>query len=428
MAKANLVARSRSSFTARDNRADNTTERARTRERRDASYWRSLSDEQLVKTAFSTADPSLLEGIIWELPTTEETPRVELAYNTKGGAGGGLVFCVHCRHETHNRGFVLRFEDSRRMLVGKDCGKKIYVADFDAIEKDFKGARERAGFLKLRNSITANKAKWLSVLASIKADPSLSGFRECKRLWNQTLPELAKVIGEVCAKGGELYINERVRDLAAEERREERQTNNSKQIGTMTKTAIRKARALGDLPSSGRPQTPIYKDILKYIGKLEGQEFLRIDHRLPDNRILELAARVEQILDALSQTKYSTAQYAVVFRDLRQLCEALVYEISRLHEIFDAFNSRNLSLIAQWATFRFEGRYIYSAGIGTINAATLLMTMRRRSRFRSDIARHPRYHSERFLLPCPTNKRGLSNQSQSPCRQTAVNPLRSVVF
>jgi hypothetical protein len=134
----------------------------------------------------------------------------------------------------------------------------------------------------------------------------------------------------------------------------------------MTKTAVRKARDVGDLPSNGKRQKPIYKYVPKFLGTVSGQGFFRTDLKLPDDRIDELAARAEHILDALPKSAYSTAQLRVIFRDLRQVVEALIDEVRRLHDAVDGFEVRNLTRIAQWASEQNVGGKSYSGAIGAI--------------------------------------------------------------
>jgi hypothetical protein len=332
----------------------------------DSGYWKSLSDEQLVATDFRTEDPTLVENIIRDLPLTGERPIVESAYNTKTSTGR-KVYCLHCKHDTHFRGFVLLLPTGQRMLVGKDCGKKIYGADFDRIEKDFSDARQRAQLLSIRASVASGAPSFRAAVRSLKNDPALELFQDVKRAWNQAVPLLARALAEVCTKGGgTLYITDKIRDFAAEERREERQFENAKLVGTMTKTAVRKARENGDLPSNGRRPKPLYREVPKLLGTLAGQGFFRAD-QLPHRNIDELGVRAEQILDQLTDGRHSTAQLRLIFQNLRHVVEALAAEIGRLNELFEAFELRNLTNIASWANHREIGRNSYFAAVGNIS-------------------------------------------------------------
>jgi hypothetical protein len=354
-------------------------------------YWKSLTDEQLLEISFRTDDPAMLAGVVHELPATDETPFVEFAYNTKTGSGH-KVRCIHCRYDNHNRGFVLRFKNAARILVGKDCGKKLYGADFDVIEKDFDAAKDRAYYLRCKRSTLAAAPSFRAALSSLGRHPALAQFQDAKHSFNRAMPGLALDLAKaVLQDGGDLYLDEKVRDLDAEARREEQQDILAQHIGTMTKTAIRKAREDGLLRHEGKRPRPIFKRVPKRIGSIRGLAFFRVDQEPPRDRIGQLSARAIHILEALPASTMTTAQLRVVFRDLGQIVDALIDEIDRLAELPDAFDAGNLSRIATWATARSEDHTVYISAIGQLTV---------------DGPRHDRPRTARF----PTDYRPPSRQ------------------
>jgi hypothetical protein len=329
-------------------------------------YWKSLTDEQLLNVSFRADDPASLEGVLHELPLIDETPFVEFAYNTKTGSGQ-KVRCVHCRYDNHNRGFVLRFRDATRILVGKDCGKKIYGADFDLIEKDFDAAKDRAYYLRCKRSTLAAAPAFRAALESLRSDPALTKFQEVKRRFNTAMSSLARELAKaVQHSDGALYVDDLVRDFEAEARREEQQEILVQQLATMTKTAVRKAREDGRLPRKGAGLKFIFKRVPKHVGSIRGQTFFRTDQEPPRERIEQLSVRVLHSLDALPSSTLTTSQLRVVFRDLSQIVDALVGEIDRLADVLDAFDAGNLARIARWATTRSEDQTVYTATVGQL--------------------------------------------------------------
>ncbi len=329
-------------------------------------YWKSLTDEQLLETAFRADDPTRLDGVVHEVPTTDQTPFVEFAYDTKTNSGQ-KVRCVHCRYPNHYRGFVLRFMDATRILVGKDCGKKLYGADFDLIEKDFDAARDRAYYLRCKRSALAAAPAFRAALASLRSHPAIGQFQATKHSFNRAMPALVPALAQACLQdGGALYVDGKVRDYEAEARREEQQDILAQRVGSMTKTAVTKARQDGLLRRDGAKPRPIFKLVPKLIGTIAGQAFFRTNQKSPSDRIEQLSARAFHVIDMLPVSTMTTAQLRVVFRDLDQIVGELIAEIDRLGTLDDAFETGNLSRIAEWATARSSDHTIYSAAIGQI--------------------------------------------------------------
>lgn len=108
-----------------------------------ASYWSTLTEEQLLRTAFTTNDPESLDGLIEDVPATEELPFVELWYDFRGTKRERFR-CVHCRYHNHLAGYVIKTTEGQRFLVGHECGDKLYGADFEILRSDYDQARDYA--------------------------------------------------------------------------------------------------------------------------------------------------------------------------------------------------------------------------------------------------------------------------------------------
>ena len=253
------------------------------------------------------------------------------------------------------------------MLVGKDCGKKIYGADFSAIEKDFDTARDRADLLHQRRAALDAAPAFLAALEALRSHPAVSEFSELRRSFIKSMTGLSNLLANAIARGGgALFIEERVRDFEAEGRREEEQERKQATLATMTKTQAKKLRRDGDMPGSVRKQKPIYKLIPRQIGTISGQPFFRLLE--PPATVLEaLDKRARSALVTLQSQAMTTAQLRSFFRALNEVIDSLLAAIDRLASPRDAFEAGNLKVIAQWASSSFKNGERFEAGIGMMS-------------------------------------------------------------
>jgi hypothetical protein len=110
-----------------------------------ASYWNSISDEQLISAELITASPEELENLVYAIPEGSEEPYVEYSYDLRGTEREKLR-CVHGNHP-HLAGFVMR-KGEKQFLVGHICGAHIYGEDFRRYTHDYDAAVERQDILR----------------------------------------------------------------------------------------------------------------------------------------------------------------------------------------------------------------------------------------------------------------------------------------
>lgn len=68
------------------------------------TYWRSLTDEQLLRVSFTTTDPEGLEGLVLDVPPDNGYPPiVELCYDFRGSKRS-YIRCAHCGYPNHLAG------------------------------------------------------------------------------------------------------------------------------------------------------------------------------------------------------------------------------------------------------------------------------------------------------------------------------------
>ncbi len=244
---------------------------------------------------------------------------------------------------------MLIFKDGTRILVGKDCGKKAYGANFVLMERSFNAARERAYYLQRRDAALANRRALMNGLEELVQHESFRTFRDLKRTFNREMAGLSSLVSQSVARNGAmLTYGVKVRDIAAEERRDNDEERRATRAG---KTWVP--------PKSPRP---IHKMEQRNFGALVGLEFYRLD-RPPDEIALEAIERLKSGFGALEKAN-RTADLRSFFKGASTSFEILRAQIARVTALPVAFSDANLALLSSWASVRevtgysVSGRYL----------------------------------------------------------------------
>lgn len=285
------------------------------------SYWNQRSDAELVGYDFSAADPEKLDHLLQSVPETDEIPEVEFAYDTSAG-GVGMVRCIHCKKvaKNHYRGFVLRFADGRRMLFGRNCGEKVYGAEFAYNKHEFQRALDRSDFLKRQDRIVQERARLIENLELIEADRSWKDFGDLKRRFVAAFPDLAADLAEAAGRrDGNLYAEVQVPDREGEAAYEER---------------------------TGR-KVQLFKRAQVVVHVLAGREFY-LPIELPDVLVPQLIRRAKNTLWGIDEPERSNHDLALIFKGLSDIVAALRVQAARLDDLAAAFSVANVSGISRW--------------------------------------------------------------------------------
>lgn len=287
-------------------------------------------DSKILATNFEVDDPNTLDGIVRAVPKTDEVPTIQLVYDTRGGSAGKII-CVHCGHPNHNRGFVMRFSDGTGILVGNRCGAKLYGAQFHSLSKDFDARRTRKRLLRRRGSALAAWTTFSSWLESLPSHRAFTAFEQIKTRLNREVPELVAAVGRACKRdGGSIFRDVRVRDFKAEEHRDK--------IAEIAAAHGRRP------PQSG----PLFKTERSLVGVLGGQGFWRVDD-LPLRRLDAAWKRLQSLVGRLEFQSMSNLALGNCLKDMGDLVDEIIGEVTRLRELTDAFEMRNLTLIERHA-------------------------------------------------------------------------------
>ncbi|WP_159079856.1 hypothetical protein [Methyloceanibacter sp. wino2] len=330
-------------------------------------YWTRLTEQDLLATEFTTNNPTELAGLVEERPETEEIPIVEMLYDLRGT--DKKVRCVHDRYDNHQRGIVMRYRDGRRILVGRDCARKIWGVNFDLLIKDFDLAKDTAYYLRRRNAARDAGPNFLASLAELRQAPAIGLYQNLKSDFRRRLPGLASDIDDlIYERDGMLFRDERVRDLMAEQRRAEKANEEGPPI--RTQAAKRYLQAMGGQKDEPKKQlNPIYTTIQTQLGMLEGQDFFGGGTEPIGLRVSEYEKRAISGLRQLGDDHEYLEMLRNRLKGLTEIVDGVIGEIDRLDALSAAFAPHNLSWLAQWANSISKDGTRYRTEQGTFIAA-----------------------------------------------------------
>ncbi len=357
-------------------------------------YWRRLTDEELLGIRFTTDDPESLEDLVLDVPITEAEPRVEYAYDFRGSKRE-LIRCAHCKYPNHKAGFVI-WQDKKRFLCGHDCGAKIYGADFDALHKDFSYARDRAAYLHRMNNLRAALPAFKAYLLKLRNDPAFAAYADTRQALVRMMPRLRGALQiAIDRQGGALLVEERVRDLPAEAREEERYDRELQDWNKETTTERKKLRRMGYEPV--KPKTPIWTTVPKQLGIVPAVTLFSVDAS-PKQYVADIAMQFDNIEDppvsrmserqrsrlyayrgrrdgdaGLSHDRVSLSVggdtsntgIANTLKQVGLLLDRIEQQIDRLSELPAFFQPNVLGPVAEWATIR-KLSGAYKSGVNSI--------------------------------------------------------------
>ncbi|RWC26889.1 MAG: hypothetical protein EOS70_30630 [Mesorhizobium sp.] len=357
-----------------------------------AGYWDRLSDEELLRISFTTADPENLEGLVLQVPAARERPFVEFAYDFRGSTRT-MIRCAHCKYPNHLAGFVIKTDSGQRFLCGHRCGAKLYGADFAHLHKDFSQARDRAGYLRRVQRLKDALPAFMQYLVQLKRDPAFDLFQRTRQELVTNMPRLRAAVQSVIERsGGTLSIDEKVRDFAAEERDEDRYERQMEEWRKETVTERKKLRREGREPD--KPRKPLYTTVTRAIGTLSTKTLFStatgpkqvIDDvvaqfaNLADDPVKHMSAADKlaffgyrgkqdaqgsqwRVLVGFGDT--SNKGMANLLKQVGILLDRLEEQVGRLSELTLFFQPGTLSAVATWATAaKLAGTY--TAGVNTL--------------------------------------------------------------
>jgi hypothetical protein len=306
-----------------------------------------LTDDQILSRKFDIADPETLPNLMAAIPNGIKIKEIEYQYHTPGGRAA-YVYCAHCKEHTHNKGFVLLYVNEMRALVGNMCGKKHYGIEFNAIENEFRALQQRAQWLKRRNKLIDQEQQFLSEMDNLLKHPAIPMFEDLRREFNRVFSGLTRKLQESAIRqNGQLSIEEKVRDFDAEIRREEKIDLQKERAAKLSKSQRKQLVYQGQNQSSKERLRPIFKNILKPIGRVSGLDII-----LPKDQpssILETLNNRTRIFYTQLKEETQTSKLGLLIRAFEKIVEDVSTEVFRLQTPTQFFEKRNLELLVTWA-------------------------------------------------------------------------------
>lgn len=298
------------------------------------------NDQSLRARTFTVKEPEKLENLLKTIPPEAGLPVIEYAYDVTPAKGKprSLVYCAHCHHPTHFRGYVVKWGNGCRCLVGKDCGARNYGADFHLIEKAFREERRRNVHLLRLDALIYSLPSVLRAISEIASAPALADFDTVRERMQSEAPTMWSAL-EAAAETGELVVEELVRDIRAEERRAARRPDvefdkNGKEV---------KAKDAKD-------DQPIYVKVERVIGRMGGVDFF-FGRRLLLPIFRAEHERLKEVLIGLRRLdtdRMKTSKLKNLVDDTVESVEDL-YEYSyQVNALPEFFSQKNLLVVAGW--------------------------------------------------------------------------------
>lgn len=308
---------------------------------------------------FTVDDPRTLDGVLSIVPGEAPVPEMEFSYDISPPKGSirdesTMATCVHCRHPNHWHGFVMRFPDGSRILVGKDCGFKLYGAEFNEKHRSFKSARATSLRLSRIRTIDAQVDKSLGELWALAQAPALIAVLTVRKQLRDRMPALARALGAVATSGGMLSYEVQVDDV----------------IGQLRDESLEEDPDQKKAETDGEKKKPRTRTETRNHGSLKGAMLFRTEQS-PASVIEEQQAKLRAFwrpdrksgtptplekaeIKTLSETKAGT-----LVADTRRAVEVAEEMIGLGHALAAFFERDNLVRIVRWTRDRpdLRGRY-----------------------------------------------------------------------
>jgi hypothetical protein len=354
------------------------------------SYWNSLSEVQLLQTAFTTSDPEGLPGVVENVPPpTDQPPIVEYWYDFRGTKRQSMIRCVHCRYHNHFAGYVLKTAEGERFLVGHECGSKLYGARFEELRRDYDDAREHASNLRRWNNLQSALPSFLDWLSDLQCCEPVRTYRETKTAFRAELPRLYGAISVALNRDrGVLSLQEKLRDFEAENRAVDRFEEAKKNWDGLTTTERKNRRRFDGEKPPQPPQLPIFKFVPRAVMTVRADKFFS-DRTLPHEQLGRALAAFQDLAAEIAGATLRSAAYEAhrddrfrnrrhlfastfkgVFNRVSTLLDVVRAAVEEMADMEVFFRPDSIATVVQWANahpkitenFAMRGRGIASAG------------------------------------------------------------------
>lgn len=286
-------------------------------------------------------DPDTLEHLLDRVPDGKEMPQFEATYDTKLTTGR-RVRCRACKKKAHNhsKGFVLRYGDGSRILVGGDCGRRRFgQKDWVMGERALLQRIELAQYLGRKKATLRAAPAFRDWLERLTSEPALTQYVNLRDYLRTNMRELLGLLShELSAtQGRELRYPARVRDRTAED-------------AELNAHEERRQRAERDGRTAPPPmkRPTIYKTEMRHLGVLSGAEFFMESVPRP---YVEIEKAVKRLIPALGELEglTTTNQLKAFYKSLNDYLVEIEIQLGRVSTLPTSLSLQNFALIARWS-------------------------------------------------------------------------------
>lgn len=179
-----------------------------------------LTDQELYGARLEIDDPMAMPNLCMERPPADLPPEIVGEYHLPPGTD--FIWCCHCQGHHHRNGFVITNLTQKHYLLGSECGPKHYDLSFKLAAREHKAKVKRKGVLERMKAIWANGPVVRATIHDVLRSEGLRliDFKrdELRRASGSAFSALATSV----RSGMPLYETISVRDVAAEQRRDEK--------------------------------------------------------------------------------------------------------------------------------------------------------------------------------------------------------------
>jgi hypothetical protein len=287
-----------------------------------------MSDVELSAARLEIDDPLSLPNLSLDRPSPDLTPEIVGEYHLP--SSHDLVWCCHCQSHSHRNGFAVANSTGHHYLLGSECGPKHYGLSFVFAARDHKQKVKRKGILDRMRAIWASAPAVKATIAEVLHSEGLRLIDQKREELRRASDSAFSALSISVKTEMPLYETVSVRDVAAEQRRDEQ------------------------LPED-QTGGPIYRSERMSLGRVSGAALLRESGDCRD--LLVVLRRQIEAVEAFRKEvtdAYSIPQLMKAVRTAEEAWQAAQDAIDEAQVADAFFSGGNLNRLERWSA---DNRY-----------------------------------------------------------------------
>ena len=327
----------------------------------------SAEDRALLAREFSQADPEQVPNLVERLPEASGPPKIIARYHVDHARP--RLRCSKCGQRLHWKGYVLELpEELHALLAERQCGRDAFGLKWDQVEREFLQQESRQSDLFRLQKIHTAFPAFVHELGCLLTHEQVRAYDRYFHDLLHTFGPLSRGLARAPKQQGLFNAEIYVRNTAAEYARAKREAPDLvEEAEDISVSPAERQKNNRRLEKWLNQQEPIWKiEVVRLEGCL-GDGILREDRpSVLLQKAIALANEASGWLGSRSSSEWTATALTQGFKSLGQLAD-LVDDVFLLLGKFERFtSSRNISVLANWATrdntiegeYRAEGRAI----------------------------------------------------------------------